>query len=429
MNRVLSQPLPGPAAARAPSAASVTSARQNPGRLFRKCSCGGDHAGECDECKKAKLRRSSSAATSSTTSVPGVVNEVLRKSGAPIDPAERVWLESRFGHDFSRVRVHDDARAAESADAVNARAYTVGSHVVFGAGEYQRGSTESRKLLAHELAHVVQQSGAPRESGKAAPQPGLQMAAATAIGGEHDPEELEAEAVAERVTQGLAHGNAPPALAQKPGMLQRVARANAPTLNLAVAPAAPVTAPARASFATGFGLRALVLPADAGSDPDPSSRFLHASSSGILRRQTCGNQAPLTQTPHGPCAANARGLEPCCTQSMLNEIRALRERACPLVAQALASLDQPDQVADKLRAYFAIEPSDTASVAAVRAGLSAMLDFLQRGDVQFFCWDACDSMCNGIRAEASPEAGLSQHLIALCGDYEGAVQQGRPYLA
>jgi hypothetical protein len=114
---------------------------------------------------------------------------------------------------------------------------------------------------------------------------------------------------------------------------------------------------------------------------------------------------------------------------MLNEIRALRERACPLVAQAMAGLAQPEQVADKLRAYFGIEPSDAASVAAVRAGLSAMLDFLQRGDVQFFCWDACDSMCSGIRAKASPDANLSQHLIALCGDYEGAVRQGRPYLA
>ena len=130
MNRVMNQPLAAPATARTAPTAAV-GARSTAGRLFRKCSCGGDHAGECEECKKAKLRRSGSEPQSSTASVPGVVNEVLRKAGTPIDAAERTWMESRFGHDFSRVRIHDDARAAESADAVNARAYTVGSHVVF----------------------------------------------------------------------------------------------------------------------------------------------------------------------------------------------------------------------------------------------------------------------------------------------------------
>lgn len=70
-------------------------------------------------------------------------------------------MESRFGHDFSEVRVHTDARAAQSAADVEARAYTVGQHVVFGAGEYAPGSSAGRRLVAHELAHVVQQSKAP----------------------------------------------------------------------------------------------------------------------------------------------------------------------------------------------------------------------------------------------------------------------------
>jgi len=90
--------------------------------------------------------------------VPPVVHEVLRSPGQPLDPATRAFFEPRFGHDFSAVRIHTDASAAESARAVNALAYTVGRDVVFGAGQYAPGTGEGRRLLAHELTHVVQQS-------------------------------------------------------------------------------------------------------------------------------------------------------------------------------------------------------------------------------------------------------------------------------
>src|SRR6185436_20456330 len=69
-------------------------------------------------------------------------------------------MEPRMGHDFSRVRVHTDARAAESASAVNAVAYTVGRDIVFAGGSYAPHTTEGRSLLAHELAHVAQNAGA-----------------------------------------------------------------------------------------------------------------------------------------------------------------------------------------------------------------------------------------------------------------------------
>jgi len=69
-------------------------------------------------------------------------------------------MEPRFGYDFSGVRVHTDAKAAESAQAVNARAYTVGQNTVFGASQYAPGTSAGKQLLAHELAHVVQQKGA-----------------------------------------------------------------------------------------------------------------------------------------------------------------------------------------------------------------------------------------------------------------------------
>lgn len=89
--------------------------------------------------------------------VPPIVQEVLNSPGHPLDEDTRAFMESRFGHDFSNVRVHKDDRAGESAKAINALAYTIGNDVVFGSGQFEAGSKESKKLLAHELTHVVQQ--------------------------------------------------------------------------------------------------------------------------------------------------------------------------------------------------------------------------------------------------------------------------------
>ena len=93
---------------------------------------------------------------------PPIVQDALRSPGQALDPATRAVMEPHFGHDFSQVRVHTDSEAADSARAVNARAYTVGRNVVFGAGQYSRGSREGQKLIAHELAHVVQQGFTPQ---------------------------------------------------------------------------------------------------------------------------------------------------------------------------------------------------------------------------------------------------------------------------
>ena len=97
------------------------------------------------------------ASDQTPASIPPIVHDVLRASGQPLDTATRAFMEPRFGQDFSRVRVHTDARAAESARAVNALAYTVGRDVVFGAGQYAPGTPEGHRLIAHELAHVMQQ--------------------------------------------------------------------------------------------------------------------------------------------------------------------------------------------------------------------------------------------------------------------------------
>lgn len=89
-------------------------------------------------------------------SVPPLVREVLRSPGRPLDPAVRASMEERFGHDFGRVRVHDGEMAAESARSINALAYTNGTDIVFGAGQYRPATEEGRRLLAHELVHTLQ---------------------------------------------------------------------------------------------------------------------------------------------------------------------------------------------------------------------------------------------------------------------------------
>jgi Domain of unknown function (DUF4157) len=133
-------------------------------------------------CKANPLRRQAGPQLA-----PPIVNEVLRSSGRPLEPGVRGEMEARFGHDFSRVRVHADARAAQSARAVDAVAYTVGRHVVFDTGRFTPVSLAGKSVLTHELAHVVQQGDTAASAGE------------LPIGRSDDPAEREAErVVAER---------------------------------------------------------------------------------------------------------------------------------------------------------------------------------------------------------------------------------------
>jgi hypothetical protein len=125
--------------------------------------------------------------TEAVDEVPPIVNEVLRSPGQPLDSQTRSVMEPHFRHDFSHVLVHTDAKAAESARAVNALAYTVGRDLVFGAGSYSPNISEGQKLIAHELAHVAQQGQQP--SGTS----GL------AIGPANDGYEAQAETAADAV--------------------------------------------------------------------------------------------------------------------------------------------------------------------------------------------------------------------------------------
>jgi hypothetical protein len=123
-----------------------------PLRLSRKCAV-------CEE--DEALRRTPSPMAGAIAPVaPDSVHRALRAPGRPLNAATRTFFAQHVGHDFSRVRVHTDAPAVESARAVGASAYTVGQDIVFGAGAFSPESDHGRRLLAHELAHTLQQGGA-----------------------------------------------------------------------------------------------------------------------------------------------------------------------------------------------------------------------------------------------------------------------------
>ena len=133
-----------------------------PSSIQRKCAAGEAGGATCPKCEEEeKIRRKETpghtpqAASLGHSQVAG-----LRGGGQPLPPSARAFFEPRFGRDFSHVRVHNDGRAAESASAIGAKAFTSGQDVVFGAREYAPESRDGKKLLAHELTHVVQQQHA-----------------------------------------------------------------------------------------------------------------------------------------------------------------------------------------------------------------------------------------------------------------------------
>ena len=187
-----------------PHANASSSRASERGILQRQCACGGAAgiSGECEECRnkrqlglQTKLKVNEPGdiyeqeadrvanqvmATSARHSVSGApphiqrfsgqshelhavaasVDQALTSPGKPLEPGLRQGMEQRFGCDFSRVRLHTGVTARQSACDLNADAYTVGNDIVFGAGRFSPGTHQGRRLLAHELTHVVQQSGA-----------------------------------------------------------------------------------------------------------------------------------------------------------------------------------------------------------------------------------------------------------------------------
>lgn len=120
---------------------------------------------KCTHCEdEEKLQMKSEGSPSGGMGVPLIVHDVIKSSGQPLDAGTRGFMESRFGYDFGNVQVHNDSLAHQSSADINALAYNNGNHVVFGAGQYQPDSNPGLQLLAHELVHVVQQSGSDQVS-------------------------------------------------------------------------------------------------------------------------------------------------------------------------------------------------------------------------------------------------------------------------
>ncbi len=163
--------------------------------LQRKCDCGGTAGltGQCKDCDEERLQRSATTQAHQPSPSPQVAAQVqsIRGAGKPLNPELRDFFEPRFGHDFSQVRVHTDARANETARALNARAYTLSSDVVFAEGEYKPDTTDGRRLLAHELTHVVQQQNSNADAHVAT--------SSFSISSVNDPSEVEADQVASEV--------------------------------------------------------------------------------------------------------------------------------------------------------------------------------------------------------------------------------------
>lgn len=158
----------------------------------RKCDACGSSGETCPKCQQAQRAAESDE---DAHDVDTVVNEALSTPSRPLDSQDRRFMESRMGHDFSRVRIHTDERASASARSLQAKAYTVGQDIVFASGRYSPGTNEGRHLLAHELTHVVQQG-----------QSGPSLASRMTVSQPGDPAEQEADSIADAITR---HGPMP----------------------------------------------------------------------------------------------------------------------------------------------------------------------------------------------------------------------------
>lgn len=177
------------------------------------CACGAS----CPKCKQdgsgqVQTKRVHEHDAGNRTAPP-VVDEVISSSGQPLDVSTRQFMETRFGHDFSGVRVHADAKASDSARQIDALAYTAGRDIVFAAGRYDTASAAGQRLLAHELAHVVQQTGGASRTIQRQPAPDIgsesfQLSPFRPDDPRADASPLVASALGSTVLDGFATGSA-----------------------------------------------------------------------------------------------------------------------------------------------------------------------------------------------------------------------------
>jgi hypothetical protein len=255
---------------RMPDSALSVPRRDNSGVIRRKCACedSGHPCASCSAEKKDKLMRSASG-TATRGQAPPVVHDVLRSPGRPLDAGARGFFEPRFRRDFANVRIHDDLRAARSAREVGALAYTVGQHVVVDAARYRAETAEGRRLLAHELTHVIQQHGASCPSLQRACRSAAQCAVTNSGSSQNFGSTVEAESEAIAVASGGVSIGSGPTSCTLPRHGERAVNVE--------------------SLATGSGLAVAVAPGIAGF-------FINA----CLSPNDGGSNAPCSQFPGGP---------------------------------------------------------------------------------------------------------------------------------
>ena len=197
----------------------------NGAKVWRACACGGT----CPRCERAN------------------VQQALHTASEPLDAATSAEFGRRFNHDFSNVRVHRDETAAESARAMQARAYTVGTDIVFGEGAWSPGTTAGRKLIAHELVHVVQQSRGPQS---------VNASSDLEVSTPEDPAEQEADRVADAAME--LGGDVPPINATPLGLART--KLDVKGIDTMINDAAQPQSLLPGAFGAGFKLGQMLLP-------------------------------------------------------------------------------------------------------------------------------------------------------------------------
>lgn len=270
--------------------------------MIQRCggiSCPPGTCDHSDDPADAVHRSAEAGAAPVTNRVPASVLRVLDTPGSPLDASVRAAMESHLGHHFGHVRVHTDAEAARSAEVIQAHAFTFGSHVVMGAGRFQPHTAAGRRLIAHELTHVIQQAGT---SGPA-----------SSISDPGDPSEQEAEASAQ--VAELRKAPAPVESPQALAVSRQVSESSTPSSAAPDAGAPPAEVPAAGAADAGVADGGL---ADAGAPPpcrvDVRATHIGGALAGapvwhtfIVTRDTAGQEWYFRGGPGGSCAPGTYG--------------------------------------------------------------------------------------------------------------------------
>lgn len=280
--------------------------------------------------------------------------------GNSINSNTRSKMESAFGTNFSNVEIHTGNKAAKLANDMNARAFTVGNHIAFANGEHQPGTIEGDAIMAHELAHTIQQSNG--------------LAQTQAAGNLYNENGLENDAdfsAIEVVSQMWSYGTEK----GKKNILPKIK--------------------------TGLGLQRC----------------------GAVRSPIMPHQVIVNQREQF-CRLENRGgsIENCCTQPMLNEISNNVSVALGYIENAITRLSNPFEVASQLQNNFRISPENTEDVEHIRVMLMSMQHAMISNNVTYMCRDSfLDGMCFAKNADTIPTCSTGEIHMRFCGRYEDSV--------